>query len=106
MQSFTVNVTDEEFKALAWDILDVTDWISNFTHDKARKVIDRILVLAFSDETDTIITKEDKNKIQALLHAAGFNILAIKSWPDHIKQAAVGYANLQSAAERLAEMEP
>jgi len=43
MPQFTVTVSDQELKALEWDIYEVQDWIQNAISEKARRVTDRLI---------------------------------------------------------------
>ena len=43
MPQFTVTVSNEELKALEWDIYDVEKWIQNAISEKARRVMDTLI---------------------------------------------------------------
>ena len=43
MPQFTVTVSEEELKALEWDIYDVQEWIQNAISEKARRTIDILI---------------------------------------------------------------
>lgn len=43
MPKFTVKVSDEELKALEWDIYDVQKWIQNAISEKARRTMDTLV---------------------------------------------------------------
>ena len=62
MPDFTVTVSDEELKALEWDIYDVQDHIQNAISEKARRTMD-ILVDKHSDKNYKKLSKADKEKI-------------------------------------------
>ena len=62
MPNFTVTVSDEELKALEWDIYNVQNWIQNAISEKARRTMD-ILVLEHTDKNPKKISKEDKEVI-------------------------------------------
>ena len=66
MISITVNLTDNEYKALLYDIVDVQEWIENALHNKARQIIDR-LVAEHTSYSPAKIKYEDKLKLVASL---------------------------------------
>jgi len=43
MPQFTVTISEDEFKALEWDIVDVQEWIQNAISEKARRTMDTLL---------------------------------------------------------------
>jgi len=43
MHQFAVIVTEQELKALEWDIYDVQGWIQNAISEKARRAMDRLI---------------------------------------------------------------
>lgn len=43
MKQFTVTISNEELKALEWDIYDVQAWIQNAISEKARRTIDILI---------------------------------------------------------------
>lgn len=43
MPQFTISISDEELKALEWDIYDVQKWIQNAISEKARRTMDTIV---------------------------------------------------------------
>lgn len=59
MPTFTVEVSNEELKALEWDIADVQEWIQNAISNKARKMIDRA-VETYTDKQPSKLSWEDK----------------------------------------------
>lgn len=62
MQTFTITISDEEKKALLVDMISIQEWIENSIHNKARQIIDRI-VLENSDKQPNKITLEEKLQI-------------------------------------------
>lgn len=76
---FSVTITEEQKKALEWNIVDIQDWLDNFVNDKARKCMDRIVEQESQYQPDKIT---DTQKYQI-----------------------VRDANIQSAAERQQEVE-
>jgi len=62
MPEFTVKVSNEELKALEWDIYNVQDWIQNAISEKARRTVD-ILVEQHTDKNPKKVLKADKEKI-------------------------------------------
>lgn len=59
MPQFTVIVSEEELKALEWDIYDVQEWIQNAISEKARRAID-ILVEQKTDRNPRKVTLDGK----------------------------------------------
>jgi len=105
MPQHTITVTDEEYKALAWDIVDPVAWIDNLVHDKARRCADAIITLALDDLTHTILTAAEKELLVDALQAQGIIINTVKSLPDTIKAEIVKRARIKTAAERQLEIE-
>lgn len=62
MPEFTVMVSDEELKALEWDIYNVQNWIQNAISEKARRTMD-ILVKENTDKNPRKIPKAEKELI-------------------------------------------
>jgi len=63
---FIVIVSDEELKALEWDIYDVQDWIQNAISEKTRRTMD-ILIEKHTDKNPKKVSKTDKEAmIQSL----------------------------------------
>jgi len=98
-------ITDEEKKALEWDIVSLQEWADNALHNKARRCADEIIRLALEDKTHTILSLEDKQLLRTYLDNQGIVITSIKQLPNNIKAEIVKRANIQSAAERNAEEE-
>lgn len=59
---YTVDLTTEEEKALLSDMISISDWINNAIHNKARQMIDRV-VLEHSDKQPNKISKAEKLQI-------------------------------------------
>ena len=64
MPDFTITVSDDELKALEWDIYNVQNWIQNAISEKARRTMD-ILVELHTDKNPKKVLKEDKEAIVA-----------------------------------------
>ena len=105
MITVSVQITDEEKKALEWDIVSLQEWADNALHNKARRCADEIIRLALEDKTHTILSLEDKQLLRTYLDNQGIVITSIKQLPNNIKAEIVKRANIQSAAERNAEEE-
>lgn len=58
MPHFTVTISDQEIKALEWDIYDVQVWIQNAISEKARRVTDILI------EQNTILNPKKLNKVE------------------------------------------
>lgn len=43
MPEITITITDDEKKALEWDMLSILEWLENAIHNKARQCIDSIV---------------------------------------------------------------
>lgn len=103
MITVSVQISDEEKKALEWDIVDLQEWANNALHDKARKCADEIIKLALEDKTHTILSIEDKQLLRTYFDNQGIIIPPpIQQFPNNIKAEIVKRANIQSAAERNA----
>jgi len=59
MRQYTVEITEEEFKALEATILDIQEWTQHAIKNKARKCIDR-LVEEYSDKNPKKMSLDDK----------------------------------------------
>ena len=59
MRQYTVEITEEEFKALEATILDIQEWTQHAIKNKARKCIDR-LVEEYSDKNLKKMSLDDK----------------------------------------------
>ena len=58
MAKYTVELTPEEEKALKTNIFSIQDWIDNAIHNKARKVIDRIVEKSSLGSRHTSVEKK------------------------------------------------
>jgi len=105
MKTVSVQISDEEKKALEWDIVSLQEWADNALHNKARRCADEICKLALEDKTHTILSLEDKQLLRTYLDNQGIVLTSIKQLPNNIKAEIVKRANIKSAAEREAEEE-
>ena len=105
MKTFNITIDDEVQKALEWDIVNLDIWANNAIYNKARRCADEICRLALEDKTHTILSLEDKQLLRQYLDNQGIVLTSIKQLPDNIKKEIVKKANIQSAAERQAELE-
>jgi len=103
MVTVSVQITEEEKKALEWDIVSLQEWADNALHNKARRCADEIITLALEDKTHIILSLEDKQLLRTYLDNQGIVITSIKQLPNNIKAEIVKRANIQSAAEREEE---
>lgn len=116
--SYTFNnltITDEELKALEWDIaakneqgdVDVNGtidwWVKNAIAEKARRCILRICREALADKTNTILSTADKQALRQYLDNQGIVLAEISDLPENVIREIVKRANIQSAVERNAE---
>ena len=105
---FTITLIDERLKALRWNIVDVQAWGDNWLSkvmEKADRCIDEICQLAIEDETNTILTLDEKQQVRDYLDAQGIVLTAVKQYPEVIKMQIVSAARVKTAAERQAEFE-
>ena len=51
-KTFTVNITDAEEKAFAWDTVDPDAWVQNAVKEKCRKAKERLHALEIERMTD------------------------------------------------------
>ena len=81
MPKFTVIVSDEELKALEWDIYNVQDWIQNAISEKARRTM-CILI-----EQNTNLNPRKLSKVEKETHVRGMAFDTAKERTDkHIKE--------------------
>lgn len=102
---YTVNISDEESKALLTDMMTVQEWLDNAIHNKARQCIDKVCEEALNDQTNTLLTKGEKQAIVTELAKQGTIISSIKQMPEVVKRQIVSQARVKSAAEKNAEFE-
>lgn len=62
MKEFTVQITDEEEKALLTDMLSIENWLSNAIHNKARQCMDKI-ILDHSDRQPSKVSASERAEI-------------------------------------------
>jgi len=105
MPDYTITISDEEEKALLWDIVVPQEWADNAIHNKARRCADEICRLALEDATHTILTIEEKRQLRDWLDNQEIVLTSIKQLPENIKRQIVAAARVKSAAERNAEAE-
>jgi len=63
MPQFTVTVSDDELKALEWDIYDVQEWIQSAISEKARRTIDQLIEQHTNLNYKKISKAEKENKV-------------------------------------------
>ncbi|CAB4171958.1 hypothetical protein UFOVP923_39 [uncultured Caudovirales phage] len=61
MNTFTVTITDAEYKALAFDVLDPQDWIENAVHERCRVAMEEI----FKQEVARMLADPETTSIPA-----------------------------------------
>lgn len=83
MNTFTVELTDAELKALAFVALDPQDWIDNAVHERCRIAMEEI----FTMEVQRMVQDPSITEIPA------------------DREVVVLAANIKSAAQRNAELE-
>jgi len=103
MGEYAVILTEEEEKALLWNMVDIQEWLDNAIHNKARQCIDSVCHQALT--TGEALTAEEKREIVTVLSASGEIITSVKKLPEFIKAQIVSKARIKSAAERNAEEE-
>ena len=104
MGDYVVTLTEEQEKALLTDMISIQAWLDNAIQNKARQCVDTVCTEALSDDSDTILTKVDKQEIVQELAKQGRVISTVKQLPQSIKEQIVTKANVQSAAERQSEL--
>lgn len=80
MPEFIVTVSDEELKALEWDIYDVHANIQNGVSENARRLMD-ILIKKHTDKNPNKIPKADKEAI-----IAGLTLETAKEKTDRLEK--------------------
>ncbi len=70
MPNYTISITDDDKKALEWDILSLQEWLDNAIHNKARQCIDSIVDIEIKRmQADPNITTMPTNKMD-IFHQA------------------------------------
>jgi len=100
MPQYTISVTDEELKALEWDLISPVAWLENMVHSKAMRAADAIIFLALDDATHTILTAEEKRQLVTTLDDLDIIINTVAGLPPSIKAAIIHKARIKTAAER------
>jgi len=90
----TIDLTDEEEKALLYVAYDVQEWAENAVRNRIRQAADQICTEAIEDETDTILTAQQKQQLRTALDNAGINLVTVSKIPVNIKRAIVAAANI------------
>lgn len=62
MREIKIQLSDEEVKALEWDIVDIEEWASNAIHNKARQCIDKVIE-EYSDKQLKKIGQVERDQI-------------------------------------------
>ena len=104
-KTFEITIDDEVQKAMEWDIVDLDIWANNAIFNKARRCADEICRLALEDNTHTILSLADKQLLRDYLSTEGIVLTSVKQLPQYVKKEIVKRANIQSAAERMGEIE-
>lgn len=79
MPQFTVIVSNEELKALEWDIYDVQEWIQNAISEKARKTMDTLV------EQNTNLNYKKISKAEKETIIQGLNLETAKERTDRLE---------------------
>lgn len=106
MHTFNITIDDAMEKAMEWDIMSLDAWAQNAINNKARRCSDEICQMALDDQTDTILSTENKQLLRQYLDNQGIHFISVKQLPISIKKEIVKRANIKSAAEREAEQTP
>ena len=105
MPQIIIDFTNEEEKALLWDVATVQEWVNNVLYNKARQCADEICKQALEDKTHTILTLAEKRLLRDWLDANDIVLTSVKQLPVNIKRQVVAAARVKSAVEREAERE-
>ena len=100
MINISIDLDDEEEKALLWNVVDINIWARNALFNKVRQCADEICRLALEDHTHTILSLADKQLLRQYLNNQGIILTSVKQLPNNIKKEIVKRANILSAAER------
>ena len=76
MPEFIVTVSDEELKALEWDIHSVQVWIQNAISEKARRTMDILI------EQNTNLNPRKLSNVEREVHIRGMNLETAKERAD------------------------
>lgn len=102
---YKIVLSPEEEKALLTDMLSIQDWLDNAIHNKSRQCIDEVCHRALEDQSNTILTVEEKRQLRDHLDQQGIVLTSVKQLPVGVKNQIVAHARVKSAAERNKEME-
>ena len=100
MADYLIRLSVEEEKALLVDMVSIQEWLNNAIHNKARQCVDEVCRQALEDNTDTILSKAEKQQIATELAKQGRILSTVKSLPEAVKYSIVAKAKIQSAKER------
>ena len=106
MPEYTVNLSDEEEKALLINVKAIQTWLDNAIHVRARLCIDDICEKALQDRTHTILTVAEKRQLRAWLENQDIILTSVKELPYIIKRQIVEHARIKTIAEQEAEEQP
>ena len=105
MPKFITDISDVQEKALLVSVADIQSWLNNAVNTKLRQVTDYICREALADDTDTILTTDEKKQLLTEIANAGKLITTVENLPHDAKMFIVENARVKSAIERGAELE-
>ena len=82
--TITINLDDEEQKALEWDIDDVQAWAAELVTQRLVQNAKLICRLALEDETHTILSQADKELLITYLSNQGVILTTVDKLPANI----------------------
>jgi len=100
MPQYTIQITDEQEKALLWNIVDLQDWLETSLYGKAERLADKICRLALEDQTNTILTAAEKQTLRSYLTTQGIIFTSIEKLPLYVKSQIVAHANITLAKDK------
>jgi len=105
--TFTVTITDEEYRAFSLRVLDPDGWVDHAVKNKVRK---NMIWMAEEGAKAGMLLPADKQAIEALMVQEGDVMKAPKDFSDVVKQEIAKRVLMKTRVERDAEemaaMEP
>ena len=105
MPTYTIEITEDEAKAVLTDVADIDIWLQNAVQNKIRQTVTAICREALDDESDTILAASEKQEVLDKIAAAGIIVTTVDKLPHKAKMLIVRKARVKSALERGAELE-
>ncbi|RKX60795.1 MAG: hypothetical protein DRP29_01975 [Thermodesulfobacteriota bacterium] len=90
-----LELTEEEIKALKFDIADIVEFHTNFIKQRIRRNVDKIVEEALKPQSK-LLSADDKKELINLLLQKGIFVTHPRDLPNEIKKLIVKKANLSA----------